>query len=138
MDGCHLSTRQKHPGVYRPDNIASSLDYVPCTLAADGSCSNRTGYRFGTYAVNDADYRATAYSSPYVSTNPPMGKTISQIIVPATTVFLTEVVNKTTTPPSLQKLGTLASSCVAGGVCVAPFAHTGGTNVLWAAAMPNG
>ena len=53
-----------------PDNIASSLDYVPCTLTADGSCSNRAGYRFGTYAVNDADYWGTAYSSPYVSTNP--------------------------------------------------------------------
>ena len=125
-----------------PDNIANSLEFVPCTVGAAGTCTNRAGYRFGTYGINAANYRGQTYSSPIVPTHPPVGQPLAALAAPANTVFLSEVVYAdsgynscniawdsdpfnpvvtTTSPPNL----------LSRGVNIAPLIHTGGTNVMW-------
>jgi prepilin-type processing-associated H-X9-DG protein len=137
-----------------PDNLPLALEYVPCgALRSDHTCSVRRGARFGTYGVNGAYFYGKTYHGS-VPTHSPIGASIAAIQVPATTVFVTEavyadvqytnvsvswdydihnpIVNKLTTPPTLQLSGyPLATTCVLSGPCLAPLSHTGGTNVLW-------
>ncbi len=137
-----------------PDNINQSLDYLPCVATAAADCANRAGFRFGTFGINGTNYNGrTNTGGPFVPIHNPIGRQQSAIPVPSSTILLTEVVyndkgykncaiewanevtapivNNTTSPPTLQDNAALVSACVAGGICVAPLSHSGGTNVLW-------
>jgi prepilin-type N-terminal cleavage/methylation domain-containing protein/prepilin-type processing-associated H-X9-DG protein len=138
----------KNTGVFNcPTNIENSLDYVPCNIdTATMLCTNRTGYRLGTFGLNGANYRGTTYSGG-VPIHNPIAQPLANVVVPASTVFMTEVVYgnagynnssiawdsdvqnpyvvTTTNPPNL----TINAS--GGAKVIAPLAHNGGTNVLW-------
>lgn len=137
-----------------PDNINLSLDFLPCVATAAGNCPNRTGFRYGTFGANGSYYNGRSFTGgPFVPMHGPLGQPEAKIPGPATTILLSEIVyndsgynncsiawatdvttpivNNTTNPPTLQAPGALVTACVAGGTCVAPFSHSGGTNVLW-------
>ncbi len=124
-----------------PDNITNSLEYVPCNNV-NGVCSNRAGYRFGTYGINGANYRGHTYTGD-VPTHNPVGAPLSQIAAPSDTILTAEVIyadsgynncsiswdsdifnptfNQTTIPPSLYSRAKP----------IAALAHSGGMTVLW-------
>ena len=164
-----LYTYVKNTAVFDcPDDINASVEYLPCgDTDAAGLCTNgrrtSTSYHgFGTYAINGA-YSAgkTFVGGPFVQTHNPQGKPLAAIGVPATTIFLSEIVSSdvnynnvsiswssevrnpyydaTATPPSVSEINVARSASGACGDvngysisnCLMSVPHSGGANVLW-------
>ena len=136
-----------------PDALPRALEFVPCDFkGANGTCSNRSGYRLGTFGANNAYFYGKTYTGG-IPTHNPMGQTIAAIISPAGTIMAGEIeygfsnysngaagwdydvnnptFNPNSTPPSLQNKTVTSMCSAAGSTCIVALEHTGGSNVLW-------